>query len=121
MNPEIEALIDKSGSCWLWRGAFNQKKRKPIFIQKNHKVLYMHQEVWRSLHGKIPEKGMIFRTCYNQRCLRPEHIQLIVPGETHPERPVQTPKQLGELGEQNKHVRDIIKEEKNYNLSLTLK
>lgn len=108
IRPDIDALVDKGESCWNWLGDFNQKYQKPVFILKKKKKLWIHRYFFEAFFGPIPRNGNIFRKCWNQRCCNPEHLLLIMPGETQPQRPGV---QVGEFFQQKQHMQSIKAEQ----------
>lgn len=85
-----------------------EKWRKPIYKKNGKKKLFMNREMYKVYKGKIPEKGMVFRSCFNDYCLKPDHLILVMPGETQPQRPGV---QVGEFFQQKQHMQSIKAEQ----------
>ena len=84
----IEEFISKNignGGCWIWTGNFHKKWKKPC-VGKKKNLIWVHRYVFEKFYKKIPAKGMIYRSCWTDRCCQPKHLYLIMPGEMAPTR-----------------------------------
>ena len=88
MKPQIEAMIEKQGEgyCWIWLGDFHKKWKKPFFRGEKKRKLWVHRMIYQETFGEIPKGGMVFRICWNDLCVNPDHMRLVMPGDTQPTR-----------------------------------
>jgi hypothetical protein len=77
MEDRFLAHIEKTDSCWLWKGAINKKNGYGYFglgtradgIDVSHKVAY---RLW---NGEIPAGHQVRHKCKNRNCVNPEHLE----------------------------------------------
>lgn len=63
--------IDKTGSCWLWRGSGRPYGR---MVWKDGKVMGVHRISFMLHNGYLPKDLMICHHCDTPLCVRPEHL-----------------------------------------------
>lgn len=75
MPAEIRfwARVDKTGSCWEWRGATNETGYGVFYAGKRYKS---HRYAWESEYGSIPDGMNVLHRCDNPPCVRPSHLFL---------------------------------------------
>lgn len=70
--------VDKSGSCWIWTGAFDSRGTSPKFHfkegTKNKQVSAPRWAFEYQFGFPIPKGINLFRQCGNSRCVKPGHM-----------------------------------------------
>jgi hypothetical protein len=83
------AKVDKSGECWEWKGAKNQDGygmfapktfRKSLTARGTGRLYTAHRFAYEDLVGPIDVRMVIDHLCRNRACVRPEHMQAVLPG-----------------------------------------
>lgn len=65
--------------CWIWKRAKQSKGYGSVGYQG---VIWLaHRLAYTLLVGPIPEGRSLRHTCANPRCINPEHMEPITPGE----------------------------------------
>lgn len=72
---EFWSRVDKSGDCWIWRGA--PTKNGYGKITRAGRTQYAHRVAYAATHGPIPEGGLIDHRCHVKLCVRPAHLQAV--------------------------------------------
>lgn len=67
----FEALVDKSGDCWVWKG-YKLPNGYPRFSFQG-KAVYAHHFSWSNAHGEWPTK-ILTHACGFVGCVNPEHL-----------------------------------------------
>lgn len=61
--------------CWLWTGCINDRGHG--YIRIANKYLFVHRVAWEITRGQKLQSNMwIDRTCGNNRCCNPRHLQI---------------------------------------------
>lgn len=78
-NKRIERFlerVDKTDSCWLWRGAIGKNGYGYVGID-GRKVISTHQFMYMVVLGKTLLPGFQLRhTCDVRHCVRPDHLMV---------------------------------------------
>ena len=77
----LEDRIHKNSvtGCWLWRGCMHSKYGKASI---NGESYLAHRLAYEAFTGKkIPEGMTIDHLCQNQRCVNPEHMEVVTQEE----------------------------------------
>ena len=69
----IEALMDRSGDCWLWLGHITAQGYGRL--TRNNKGLCAHRVVYEVYVGPIPDGAVLDHLCRNPACVNPAHLE----------------------------------------------
>lgn len=77
-RPTLEerfwAKVDKSGGCWLWTAALNNRGYGQITI--NNRRVYAHRLSYEMANGPIPKRLEVLHECDTPNCVNPAHLSL---------------------------------------------
>ena len=72
-------VVDPATGCWIWQKAV---KANGYGQTKRHgKNVYAHRLAYEMCHGPIPDGQVVDHLCRNRRCVNPDHLELVSPGE----------------------------------------
>lgn len=64
--------LDKSGECWLWRGAHVPAGYGKLYFRGSN--WYAHRLAYTLANGDIPDRMHVCHTCDNPPCCNPAHL-----------------------------------------------
>ena len=84
-NTRFFNLVDKTDTCWLWKGTtyrfgyghFRRKINGKWVMYKAHRYSYEQHK------GEIPEGLIIRHSCDNPKCVNPNHLSVGTHKENH--------------------------------------
>jgi hypothetical protein len=71
--------VERTESCWLWRGAFNTGGYGVLKMDKRMRIA--HRVSWELLVGPIPDGLTIDHLCKVRACINPAHLEPVTSGE----------------------------------------
>lgn len=66
--------MDKTGSCWLWRGAVTTHGYG--CVKWDERVLGAHKVAYTLVKGEVPAGMQIRHSCDTRLCCNPEHLEI---------------------------------------------
>lgn len=77
-SPEIRAerYIERTGTCWIWKGTILQSGYGQIVI-RNTKKARAHRFMYERAKGKIPDGLQLDHLCRNKLCVNPDHLEIV--------------------------------------------
>jgi len=66
--------VDKSGNCWIWMAAKNEKGYGKFSVGRSMKRA--HRFSWEMVNGPIPAGALLDHRCHNRACVNPDHLRL---------------------------------------------
>ncbi len=79
--------VDKTNSCWIWKGNTNKKGYGYFYVKTHRKLLRVHRLILIDLGIEIPTGMCSHHLCNNKACINPAHIVLLsynAHGRLHP-------------------------------------
>lgn len=78
ISPEEAFMlrIDKTETCWVWRGTKNGYGYGTFLLPGSDKSLRAHRFSYELHNGPIPEGMVIMHTCDNPPCVNPDHLKI---------------------------------------------
>jgi hypothetical protein len=68
--------VDRSGECWVWTGAKNEKGYGVVGVPGEHRTTKAHRMAWEIYNGPLPPGQCVLHRCDNPACCRPSHLFL---------------------------------------------
>ncbi len=72
-NKEIFSKIEKTSTCWVWKGALTKKGYGNCKLGKESLA---HRVVYKLIKGHLP--SVLHHTCHNKICVNPKHLKSTV-------------------------------------------
>lgn len=76
--------VDATGDCWVWTagvGAFGYGLFSSPTYGSVSKNVPAHRWAWTNMVGPIPDGMHIDHRCRNPKCVNPDHLEPVTPGE----------------------------------------
>lgn len=67
------------GGCWEWTGYRTSRGYGQVRFEDV--VTYVHRIAAELIHGPIPSGSHVDHLCRNTSCARPDHLEIVSPGE----------------------------------------
>jgi hypothetical protein len=74
--------VEKTESCWIWKGATRGKNGYGAF-KVDGKVVSAHKYAYIKFKGEIPPNKLVSHTCHNKLCVNPDHLTLVSAKENY--------------------------------------
>lgn len=68
--------VDKSGECWLWTGARDERGYGRIGTGGKHGTALAHRVAWELTAGALSSGAVVCHRCDVPACVRPDHLFL---------------------------------------------
>lgn len=73
------AKVDKSGECWLWKGAINEHGYG--HMRSEGRFVRPHRVAYELLVGPVPEGLVLDHLCRTPACVNPAHLEPVTQSE----------------------------------------
>ena len=73
--------VDRSGACWNWTAARNEKGYGVFWTGKDGRNVRAHRFAYEVQHGEIADGLQIDHLCRNPACCNPAHLEAVTPQE----------------------------------------
>jgi hypothetical protein len=73
------AKVEKTDTCWLWRGALHHKGGGYGLAAVEGKLWRAHRFTYELAYGAIPDGLHVAHHCDTPACVRPDHLFLTTP------------------------------------------
>lgn len=74
------ARVDRSGNCWLWRGACTHNGYGHLTVGKwfdgRKRQMRAHRLAFMLTHGHVADGRLVLHACDNRRCCNPDHLRV---------------------------------------------
>ena len=65
--------VDETTGCHLWEGAMSNYNKSRAYIRRDGKTWIAHRWFYLQKYGTLPDE--LHHTCFNSRCVNPEHLK----------------------------------------------
>ena len=76
VEERFRRQTDRTGECWLWRGALHDGYPYGTFNAGRGRIVRAHRFAYEMESGPIPKGLYVLHTCDEPRCVRPSHLWL---------------------------------------------
>jgi len=84
LEDRLWAKVEKTETCWIWRGAVDQKGYGMIWDEGARPRA--HRVSWELVNGPIPEGLQVDHKCHNHACVNPSHLRPLTPKQNNEHR-----------------------------------
>lgn len=74
LGPRFWAKVEKTESCWLWRGAATTRGYGTFRVGRSMKAV--HRLAWEDANGAVPSNLHVLHACDVRNCVNPSHLFL---------------------------------------------
>jgi len=71
------AKVEKTGSCWLWRGCVNPNGYGVFGVKHGQPNQLAHRYAYELQIGPIPARMTLDHLCRKRACVRPDHLEAV--------------------------------------------
>ena len=71
----LDYYIEKTDSCWNWKGGLNTKGYGEYW--DGQRMVRAHRFVFEKFKEKIPKDLQLDHLCRNPSCVNPEHLEIV--------------------------------------------
>jgi hypothetical protein len=75
LEERFWAKVDKTGDCWEWTAALNNRGYGRFRMPDGH--VTAHVMSFRLTYGPVPTGKEVHHICENRKCVRPTHLQAV--------------------------------------------
>lgn len=76
LDERFWSKVDKSGDCWLWTAALNDKGYGSFWDKVNRRQIPAHRASYEGHHARILGRGLcVDHICHTRNCVRPKHLR----------------------------------------------
>lgn len=73
VEPRLWEKVEKTDSCWIWKGTKNPKGYGRIVV--NGKPKPVHRVTYELVHGPVSDDLHLDHLCRRRDCVRPDHLE----------------------------------------------
>lgn len=83
LRDRLLEKVDRSGECWLWKGAVGTSGYGRIGSGVRNLVAQVHRVSYEVHIGPIPDGMHLDHLCRNRLCVRPDHLEPVTQAENN--------------------------------------
>lgn len=72
-DKAIWQYVDRTGDCWMWNGAKNERGYGLVF--RSGRAVRVHRYIYEAFNGPIPAGLQLDHLCRQRLCVRPRHLE----------------------------------------------
>jgi hypothetical protein len=99
--------IEKTNSCWLWKGTKNSYGYG-IFLLPGEKPVRAHRYSYEFHKGPIPDGLVVLHSCDNPLCVNPDHLSIGTRGDNNRDAKRKRRNAHGEKNGQSKLTAEMV-------------